>query len=212
MNKVLDKFLCERFPNLYKDRHGSPIRTAMSWGFSCGDGWFQILFDLSEEVDAILKKLDADAGFSEATLATKEPRRPATEAFAVVQVKEKFGTLRYYVNGTTDEISAAVRRAENRSSVTCEDCGDPGVLRGKGWVHTSCVKCAKGALPVGCEIPERPCDKGTPGCYHDHAAELAAEQEEIRKEIAEKEEIRKEIVAEDRLRPPTAKELDPDSI
>lgn len=177
MNPMLDKMLCERFPKLYADRHGSLQQTAMCWGFSCGDGWFRILFELSEEIDAILKKMDTDTGFTEATKTTKEPRTPAVDAFKVVQVKEKFGTLRYYVNYSSDEISAAVNKAEHRSAVTCEECGEPGVLRGTTWWRTACHKCAKGALPQGCAVTEQPCSKGTQGCAVDHVAEEAEETE-----------------------------------
>lgn len=56
----------------------------------------------------------------------------------VSQVKEKFGTLRFYYNGGDDEISGMVRMAESMSAVTCEECGTPGRRRGGGWVRTLC--------------------------------------------------------------------------
>ena len=57
------------------------------------------------------------------------------------QVKEKFGTLRFYYSGGDDEISGMVRMAESMSGVTCEECGNPGERRGGGWVHTYCEPC-----------------------------------------------------------------------
>ena len=54
------------------------------------------------------------------------------------QVKEKFGTLRFYYSGGDDEISGMVRMAESMSGVTCETCGNPGQQRGGGWIHTLC--------------------------------------------------------------------------
>jgi hypothetical protein len=57
------------------------------------------------------------------------------------QVKEKFGTLRFYYSGGDDEISGMVRMAESMTGVTCESCGNPGERRGGGWVHTYCTPC-----------------------------------------------------------------------
>jgi hypothetical protein len=54
------------------------------------------------------------------------------------QVKEKFGTLRFYYTGGDDEISGMVRMAESMSGVTCEECGSPGETKGQGWVVTLC--------------------------------------------------------------------------
>ncbi len=43
MDKELDKQLCERYTEIFKDRHGDMRSTAMCWGFDVGDGWFAIL-------------------------------------------------------------------------------------------------------------------------------------------------------------------------
>lgn len=57
------------------------------------------------------------------------------------QVKEKFGTLRFYYTGGDDTISGMVRMAESMSGVICEECGNPGKRGGGGWVRTSCNPC-----------------------------------------------------------------------
>jgi hypothetical protein len=54
------------------------------------------------------------------------------------QVKEKFGTLRFYYTGGDDVIDGMVRMAESMSGVTCEECGNPGERRGGGWIYTAC--------------------------------------------------------------------------
>ena len=56
----------------------------------------------------------------------------------VEQVKEKFGTLRFYYQGGDDAIDGMVRMAESMSAVTCEECGAPGKRRGGGSVTTLC--------------------------------------------------------------------------
>jgi hypothetical protein len=57
------------------------------------------------------------------------------------QVKEKFGTLRFYYSGGNDVIDGMVRMAESMTGVTCESCGNVGERRGGGWVHTYCTPC-----------------------------------------------------------------------
>jgi len=57
------------------------------------------------------------------------------------QVKEKFGTLRFYYSGGDDYISGMVTLAESMSGVICEECGNVGERRGGGWVHTYCTPC-----------------------------------------------------------------------
>ena len=65
------------------------------------------------------------------------------------QVKEKFGTLRFYYTGGDDVIDGMVRMAESMSGVTCESCGTTAETnwpKGEnggigGWVRTECKPC-----------------------------------------------------------------------
>ena len=120
MDPVLDKKLVETFPNLYRDRGGNPMETGMCWGLSCGDGWFALLWRLSEKL---------------------EPLCEGTAARAV-QIKEKFGTLRFYMSDVTDEMHKLIAEAEAESETTCELCGSSDAkARGGGWVKTLCEAC-----------------------------------------------------------------------
>jgi len=56
------------------------------------------------------------------------------------QVKEKFGTLRFYYSGGDDYIRGLVSMAESMSGVTCETCGKPGTQTPGGWIKTVCVE------------------------------------------------------------------------
>ena len=57
----------------------------------------------------------------------------------VTQVKEKFGGLRFYINGGSDEIYNKITEAEKLSHETCELCGKKGELRTKiRWFTTLC--------------------------------------------------------------------------
>lgn len=74
-------------------------------------------------------------------------------ALVIVQIKEKFGTLRLYTSvaaeglpeAVLERIDEAVALAEARSAVTCERCGDPGALwRDDGWYRTACARHGEG--------------------------------------------------------------------
>lgn len=75
-------------------------------------------------------------------IAFEEPK-PAIPQVVAVQVKEKFGGLRFYVNGGTDGIYDMISMAESMSVVTCEECGSPGRRRRGGWIRTLCDKHAE---------------------------------------------------------------------
>jgi hypothetical protein len=54
------------------------------------------------------------------------------------QVKEKYGTLRFYYDGGDERISGMVTLAEGMSAVVCECCGCPAKIREGGWIQTLC--------------------------------------------------------------------------
>lgn len=124
MNEELDNRLCDEFPLLYRDRDGDDRRSCMPYGFP-GDGWFQIIYDLSAKLEPLIAQQAEDGG-------------PCAKAF---QVKEKFGTLRFYMENATGEMLHFVYEAEMASMVTCERCGAPGKTRVGGWLKTLCDEC-----------------------------------------------------------------------
>jgi hypothetical protein len=65
----------------------------------------------------------------------------ACEQVVATQVKEKFGALRFYARGGDAETAAMIQLAQALSSVTCEECGNPGRIRNHGWMKTRCDSC-----------------------------------------------------------------------
>jgi hypothetical protein len=126
VKEELDKALVGAFPLLYRDRHGSPYETCMCWGFP-GDGWFDLLWDLSCKLEPLIRAWIDEHG---------PDGHPAA-----AQVKEKFGTLRFYMTCATDEMYDLIAAAERESATTCEDCGEPGKRRSGGWILTLCDAC-----------------------------------------------------------------------
>ena len=127
MRKELDEELCKKYPEIFKDRYADMRTTAMCWGFDCGDGWYNII----DAVCAQIKNREYDNNNVD-----------WLSVFAT-QVKEKYGTLRFYYVGGDDYIDGVVAMAEAMSAVTCETCGAPGKLRGGSWLKTLCDEHAK---------------------------------------------------------------------
>jgi len=61
----------------------------------------------------------------------------------VERAYEKYGTLRIDVVPYSSEMETLADEAEQRSEVTCECCGEPGVARVSrhGWAKTLCGGC-----------------------------------------------------------------------
>jgi len=61
-----------------------------------------------------------------------------------VQMKEKFGVLRFYVHQATPEIYELITEYENRSILICQECGceDCNITPTEsGWVYYLCESC-----------------------------------------------------------------------
>jgi hypothetical protein len=103
--------------------------------------------------------ISVDAGWYPLVIATNHRLAELDAEYVLHQIKEKFGTLRYYcapsgddpnpdLLDALDEITAAAERA---SAITCERCGQPGMLqRTRYWAKTLCHSCAEplGYAPV----------------------------------------------------------------
>jgi hypothetical protein len=50
MKQELDKYLCKVFPKIFAERNLPMQETAMCWGFECGDGWFNIINQLCQNI------------------------------------------------------------------------------------------------------------------------------------------------------------------
>lgn len=119
MNKDLEMKLVKTYPRLYSQYGGDPRETCMAWGFECGDGWYDIINELSEKLSYY--------------------------NVVAAQVKEKFGGLRFYLevypSNKWEEILDIIGDAEIKSFETCEYCGKPGKPTKGGWIKTLCKEC-----------------------------------------------------------------------
>lgn len=139
MKEELDKKLCEKYPKIFKNRNGSMQETCMCWGFSHGDGWYAIIDSLCAAIQNHINNKRYQ--FREMSQEDFDEEHQVVAA----QVKEKFGGLRFYVDGGDDWVYGAISMAESMSYRTCEVCGAPEVTRGTGWVQTTCDQHSKPA-------------------------------------------------------------------
>ena len=124
MKQELDDYLCRVYPKLFADRHKPMTETCMCWGFEVGDGWFNIINQLCQNIQHHID--------------WKNKTEEVVPQVVVDQVKEKFGGLRFYYSGGDDYVQGMVRMAEGMSVKTCEVCGSPGETGGSGWISTMC--------------------------------------------------------------------------
>jgi hypothetical protein len=128
MRKELDDKLVKEFPKLFKDRHGDMRETAMVWGFDCGDGWYFLIRNLCQSIQG---RIDSNPH-----LKLHQP--------TVFQVKEKFGSLRFYTDASDQETYGMIWFAEHLSSHICEECGKEGrIIKEGGWYSCRCYGCWK---------------------------------------------------------------------
>lgn len=61
--------------------------------------------------------------------------------YRIVQIKEKYGTLRWYDNNSTKEIFEIIDKYEDLSYHTCINCGKPATKISTGWICPYCDNC-----------------------------------------------------------------------
>lgn len=158
MKDELELKLAEDFPFMrshenkdeQKSTYGHIHNTFRAFGCECGDGWFKLLHSLCTEITAAYESAGLPADI------------------VVDQIKEKFGTLRFYYHhlghdkpihafdfmgqgsirikqaesDVQKEVAQIVDYWEIQSANVCEICGGVGELRTDFyWVLTLCDDC-----------------------------------------------------------------------
>ena len=58
--------------------------------------------------------------------------------YRITQIKEKYGSLRWYDNGAPKEVHDIIMKYEKLSETTCILCGKPATLISRGWISPFC--------------------------------------------------------------------------
>jgi len=120
MKKELTEKLMFKYHDMFHDLSRGEAKPLIRF-IECGDGWYDIIERLCDDIHAMNPK--------------------------VMQIKEKFGGLRFYCSFNSDYSDQGwkrIRKAEEEASETCEDCGKPGNMQiVSGWRGTVCEECHK---------------------------------------------------------------------
>ena len=144
MNEKLQSDLVKAYPKIFKDVGGDPKVTCMADGIQCNDGWYDLL-------DTLCHTMQRWCDGENTRYITETDKYefvvegdPEYVQVVAAQVKEKMGTLRFYVDGGDATTQGIIQMAENMSSRICELCGSPAKTnRDSGWMHTTCDSCNK---------------------------------------------------------------------
>ena len=126
MNQLLTDKLFSEFPELFRGRKEPVKGKLMALGFVCGDGWFDIIYNLSKDITDYAKINNLE---------------PFPKAF---EVKQKFGGLVFYLVQPVDNtIYNLTRKAQDASYKVCELCGSSDNVRGNksGYKQYLCDAC-----------------------------------------------------------------------
>jgi len=117
MKIELQEQLHKRYPVLFAGVNKDLRNSLMAFGCECGDGWYPLI----DETCRRITEVDPEA--------------------ELMQVKEKYGSLRMYLDGN-DEAHDITYEAEAKSERICEVCGADGRVRGGGWLKVLCDGCS----------------------------------------------------------------------
>jgi len=95
----------------------------IQFGFECKDGWYWLINNLMANIYNYCEwnKIDVPS---------------------VLQIKEKFGRLCFYIQGGNELINGMIWMAKHLSYDICEQCGTTkNVGHTEGWVYTICEQC-----------------------------------------------------------------------
>lgn len=110
MNKELTDRLNKNYPEIF----------AEGMYFECADGWYELIDSLCDEITQFCNKYN---------------QTPPVAS----QVKEKFGSLRFYVWTAPTEVYDIISKYELQSQYFCEVCGESGKIhRIGGWYSCYC--------------------------------------------------------------------------
>ncbi|NLE03344.1 MAG: hypothetical protein GX638_00890 [Crenarchaeota archaeon] len=130
MEKKFIKEINNKYPFLKVLNFEGEVIPDATWFDQIPDGW-RIAFgkEIVEEISNILKKINYENDYT------------------IVQIKEKFGRLRWYDNGVPteiyDELQECIAKYEDLSYKTCIVCGKPADGMSRGWICPYCESCAK---------------------------------------------------------------------
>lgn len=129
--KLKNKKLCKRYPFLIiRDWEDEPLGYKFTYLDDMPKGWKRAFgIDMCEDIRRVLVKANC------------------LYDYRIVQVKEKYGSLRWYDVGAPSsifhELQDVIDKYEDLSYRTCIHCGRSATKISLGWISPFCDECAE---------------------------------------------------------------------
>lgn len=138
--KLYNKVLIEKYPwlgrRIYDDKTDSYISDPeedylFTWLDDMPDGWrLKFGIQMCEELQSELERINF------------------VDQIAILQIKEKYGRLRFYTWGVSG-IYDIISKYEDLSESTCIECGKPAEWMSVGWISPYCTNCKTQLIESG---------------------------------------------------------------
>lgn len=151
MNQKLQQELYQKYPELFSQKDLPMTQSLMCFGMEVGDGWFPVL----EQACQLIKHHLKNKEFQGYTLIKSDTfydlnleGDPEDNKYYIipefVQIKEKFGELRIYINSADNYIEGIIDMACAASTFLCETCSKPSKIKSHGgWLSNECKACER---------------------------------------------------------------------
>lgn len=140
-----------KYPKIFQSYEGNPEN--VNW-HGVPKGWLWVIDVLCDSIQGYCDSPTSapNPDYVEGSAYDREDTRThrylqmSREQVTCVQMKEKFGGLRFYTNGHDETVEGMIRMAEKICSETCETCETrEGLGYTKGWITVRCKACADAA-------------------------------------------------------------------
>lgn len=140
--------LIAKYPKIFVDYEGNPGR--VNW-YGVPDGWLPIIDKLCRSIQNYIDHTSRSVPnpdyiegkeYDRSDKTTHKFIQQKPEQVTCVQMKEKFGGLRFYENGADKQVDGMISMAEDLCDHTCERCGsEENIGYTTGWVTVCCKPC-----------------------------------------------------------------------
>jgi hypothetical protein len=122
--------LIAKYPKIFQQYEGNP--GMVNW-YGVPDGWLSIIDKLCGSIQSYIDNVSRYI----------DGKQVKPKQVTCIQMKEKFGGLRFYADNTDEVVEGMISMAEYMCDYTCQECGsEENIGRTGGWITVLCQTCA----------------------------------------------------------------------
>jgi hypothetical protein len=140
--------IIKKYPKIFEHYEGNPGN--VNW-YGIPSGWLPIIDILCNAIQSYCDStrsienpyFEPTREYDREDITSHRYKQIKRDQVTCLQMKEKFGGLRFYTNGEDEFVAGMIRMATYMCDNTCEGCGtteDLGIT--KGWITVRCKSCA----------------------------------------------------------------------